>query len=64
MVNDMKIGDKFKVVKNGIVGTIVGGSDPVFHVSFIKPDGSWYYNADVHYTTIANNLKYGFYERM
>lgn len=57
-----KIGFKFVVVKNGIIGVIDGVSTKgIYSVSFFKDD-SFYYRADVYEGTIAGNLKIGLYK--
>lgn len=67
-----KIGFKFKVVKNGIVGEVDGvatsGIDgitdkPICSVCFYE-NGGLYYRADVFEDTITQNLKHGFYEEI
>lgn len=57
-----KNGFRFRVVKNGIIGEIDGVSTTgIYSVCFYE-DGKFYYRADVHEGTIADNLKYGYYE--
>lgn len=56
-----KIGFRFKVAKNGIIGEIDGVTrHGIYSVCFYE-NGSMYFRADVHEATITNNLKYGFY---
>ena len=56
-----KIGFKFKVSKNNLIGEVMGVSFAgVYDVIFWENDRV-YMRADVHEGTISNNIKYGFY---
>ena len=59
-----KIGFKFEVVKNGIIGIIDGVTTTgIYGVAFFE-DGSFYFHADVYEGTIINNLKIGAYKEI
>ena len=59
-----KLGFKFKVVKNGIIGVIDGVTrSGVYSVSFYE-DNELCYQADVHEGTITGNLNIGTYKEL
>lgn len=59
-----KIGFKFEVVKNEIIGIIDGVTTTrIYSVAFFE-DESFYYRADVHEGTITGNLKIGVYKEI
>lgn len=59
-----KIGFKFKVVKNGIIGVIDGVSTLGIYSVVFYMDEFPYYRADVFEGTITNNLQNGVYEEI
>lgn len=59
-----KIGFRFEVTKNGIIGEVDGVSTTgIYSVCFFE-NGSFYYRTDVYEGTITNNLKYGIYKEI
>lgn len=59
-----KIGFKFKVVKNGIIGIIDGVTTTGIYSIMFYQDGCPYYRADVHEGTITGNLQIGSYKEL
>lgn len=58
-----KMGFKFKIAKNGIIGIITGYSSGIYGVAFYK-NNELYLVADVHEGTITNNLTAGEYKEI
>lgn len=57
-------GFRFEVTKNGIIGEIDGVTIAgIYSVCFFE-NGSMYLRADVHESTITNNLKSGLYKEV
>lgn len=59
-----KIGFKFEVAKNGLIGIIDGVTTTgIYSVSFYE-NGGLYLRADVYEGTITDNLKIGAYKEI
>jgi hypothetical protein len=58
-----KIGFRFEVTKNGMIGVITGYSSGIYGVAFYE-DNELYLIADVHEGTITNNLATGAYKEL
>lgn len=56
-----KIGFKFKVMNDNLIGEIFGVSAAGVYDVIFWDNKRVYMRADVHEDTISNNIKYGFY---